>query len=96
MGNAPEAAHRTATLETLAGKAAEAGITAPVITVIGYAVVLRDEINWFETRPLFGKRIVVTRATAQSGHLSEKLRELGADVIEMPATRIADSTLLPS
>lgn len=94
-GTHPKQRTVTATLETLADKAAEAGITAPVITVIGYAVVLRDEINWFETRPLFGKRIVVTRAAAQSAHMSEKLRELGADVIEMPATRVARLDLAP-
>lgn len=94
-GTHPKQRTVTATLETLADKAAEAGIIAPVITVVGYAVVLRDEINWFETRPLFGKRIVVTRAAAQSAHLSEKLRELGADVIEMPATRVARLDLAP-
>ncbi|HMI46670.1 MAG TPA: uroporphyrinogen-III C-methyltransferase, partial [Gemmatimonadaceae bacterium] len=68
-----------ATLETIAAKAEEQNITAPVITVIGWSVVLRDELNWFEHRPLFGKRIVVTRATQQAPILSEKLRELGAD-----------------
>ncbi|MEP6904722.1 MAG: uroporphyrinogen-III C-methyltransferase [Gemmatimonadales bacterium] len=94
-GTHPKQRTVTATLETLAGKAAEAGITAPVITVIGYAVVLRDEINWFETRPLFGKRIVVTRAATQSAHLSERLRELGADVIEMPATQVVRLDLTP-
>jgi uroporphyrinogen III methyltransferase / synthase len=94
-GTHPKQRTVTATLETLADKAADAGIIAPVITVIGYAVVLRDEINWFETRPLFGKRIVVTRAAAQSAHLSEKLRELGAEVIEMPATRVARLDLAP-
>ena len=94
-GTHPKQRTVTATLETLADKAAEAGITAPVITVIGYAVVLRDEINWFETRPLFGKRIVVTRAATQSALLSERLRELGAGVIEMPATRIARLDLAP-
>jgi len=78
-----------ATLETIAAKAEEQNITAPVITVIGWSVVLRDELNWFEHRPLFGKRIVVTRATQQAPILSEKLRELGADAIEMPATQIA-------
>jgi uroporphyrinogen III methyltransferase/synthase len=53
-------------------------------------------MNWFESRPLFGKRIVVTRASTQAPLLSEKLRDLGADVIAMPATRIArlDLTLL--
>jgi uroporphyrinogen III methyltransferase / synthase len=78
-----------ATLDTLAAKAAEQGLAPPVITVIGWSVVLRDEIAWLEQRPLFGKRIVVTRATQQAPALSEKLAELGAEVIEMPATRIA-------
>jgi uroporphyrinogen III methyltransferase/synthase len=85
----------TATLSTLADEAARRGITAPVITVIGWPVILRDEINWFETRPLFGKRIVVTRAAQQSQSLVEKLAELGADVIEMPSTRIARLDLAP-
>ena len=84
-----------ATLETIAAKAEEQNITAPVITVIGWSVVLRDELNWFEHRPLFGKRIVVTRATQQAPILSEKLRELGADAIEMPATQIARLDLAP-
>jgi uroporphyrinogen III methyltransferase/synthase len=84
-----------ATLETIAAKAEEQNITAPVITVIGWSVVLRDELNWFEQRPLFGKRIVVTRATQQAPILSEKLRELGADAIEMPATQIARLDLGP-
>jgi uroporphyrinogen III methyltransferase / synthase len=84
-----------ATLDTIADRAVEAGVTAPVITVIGYPVILREEMNWFESRPLFGKRIVVTRAAAQAAPLSEKLQELGAEVIEMPATRIARLDLGP-
>jgi uroporphyrinogen III methyltransferase / synthase len=84
-----------ATLDTIAAKAEEQNITAPVITVIGWSVVLRDELNWFEQRPLFGKRVVVTRATQQAPALSEKLRELGADVIEMPSTQIARLDLAP-
>jgi uroporphyrinogen III methyltransferase/synthase len=84
-----------ATLETLAAKAEAQGLTAPVITVIGWSVVLRDEISWFERRPLFGKRIVVTRATQQASGLTEKLRDLGAEVIEMPSTRIARLDLSP-
>jgi uroporphyrinogen III methyltransferase/synthase len=85
----------TATLGTLAQKASEQGITAPVITVIGWPVILRDELNWFEQRKLFGKRIVVTRAAQQSAQLVDKLGELGAEVIEMPATRIARLDLSP-
>lgn len=94
-GTRPKQRTVVATLETLAAKAAEQDITAPVITVIGWSVVLRDELNWFERRPLFGKRIVVTRATQRAPALSEKLSELGADVIEMPATQIARLELAP-
>lgn len=85
----------TATLDTIADEAVRNGISAPVITVIGWPVILRDEIKWFENRPLFGRRIVVTRAARQSQSLVDKLTELGADVIEMPATRIARLDLAP-
>ena len=84
-----------ATLETLPAKAVEQNVSAPVITVIGWSIVLRDELNWFERRPLFGRRVVVTRAAQQAAELSERLRELGADVIEMPATQIARLDLAP-
>jgi len=56
--------------------------------VFGDVVTLRDELNWFEDRPLSGKRIVVTRTRSQAGVLSEQLRSLGADVIELPTIRI--------
>jgi len=85
----------TATLGTIADAAAKNGISAPVITVIGWSVILRDEIRWFENRPLFGRRIVVTRAAQQSQSLVDKLTEMGADVIEMPATRVARLDLSP-
>jgi uroporphyrinogen III methyltransferase/synthase len=94
-GTLPKQRTVVATLATLASKAEEQNLTAPVITVIGWSVVLRDELNWFEQRPLFGKRIVVTRSTQQAPLLSEKLRDLGADVIEMPATQIARLDLSP-
>lgn len=94
-GTYPKQRTVVATLETIAAKAAEQKIAAPAIIVIGWSVVLREELNWFEQRPLFGKRIVVTRATQQAHALSEKLRELGADVVEMPATQIARLDLAP-
>src|SRR6185437_3498748 len=94
-GTHPKQRTVVATLETIADKAVEKNIASPAITVIGYSVVLRDELNWFEQRPLFGKRIVVTRATQQAQALSERLRELGADVIEMPATQVARLDLAP-
>ncbi|CAN5678348.1 uroporphyrinogen-III C-methyltransferase [soil metagenome] len=78
-----------ATLGTICDAIERERIKAPVITVIGWPVLLRDEIAWFEKRPLFGRRIVVTRATDQAPTLSGRLRELGAEVLEVPAVRIA-------
>jgi uroporphyrinogen III methyltransferase/synthase len=94
-GTLPRQRTVVATLETLAEMAAAAGVTAPVITIIGWPVILRDEIDWYERRPLFGKRIVVTRAAQQSSVLTDRLAELGADVLEMPATKIARLDLAP-
>jgi uroporphyrinogen III methyltransferase/synthase len=84
-----------ATLATLCDAIEAERLTAPVVTVIGWSVLLRDEIAWFEKRPLFGKRIVVTRAADQAPALSGRLRELGAEVLEVPAVRIARLDLDP-
>ena len=78
----------TGTLGTIAAIAEEAEFSAPAVAVIGGVVSLREELNWFETRPLFGKKIVVTRTRKQAGALSAKLRALGADVDEIPTIRI--------
>ena len=77
-----------ATVHTLAERVTSEGLTAPVISIIGQSVALREDISWFESRPLFGKRIVVTRATAMPGTLASLLRARGADVIEAPSTEI--------
>lgn len=87
-GTHPKQRTVVATVRTLATQATAEGLTAPVITIIGNSVTLRDEISWFESRPLFGKRIVVTRATSMPGTLSDLLRARGADVIETPSTEI--------
>jgi len=76
------------TLENIAKRVAESGFAAPAVAVFGDVVTLRDQLNWFEDRPLSGKRIVVTRARAQASALSEQLHALGADVIELPTIRI--------
>ncbi|MEP6732795.1 MAG: uroporphyrinogen-III C-methyltransferase [bacterium] len=80
----------TATVSTLADAVSREGLTAPVITIIGDVVSLRDQIAWFDRRPLFGKRIVVTRASAQATGLRDALAELGAEVLELPAMRIEE------
>src|SRR5437762_3151985 len=76
------------TLENIAERASAAGLEAPAVAIFGDVVELRKNLNWFEKRPLFGKRIVVTRARKQVGKLSSQLRGLGADVIELPTIRI--------
>lgn len=78
----------TGTLGTIADRVEETEFKSPAVCVIGTVVNLRDELNWFETRPLFGKRVVVTRTRKQAGVLSAQLRELGADVYELPTIRI--------
>jgi uroporphyrinogen III methyltransferase/synthase len=83
------------TLSTIAARAEAEGIAAPAITVIGEVVRLRADLAWFDRRPLFGRRIVVTRARAQASELSARLRGLGADVIEVPAIRIVPLDLAP-
>ena len=78
----------TATVSTLADAIAREGVGAPVITVIGDVVALRDEIAWFDRLPLFGRRVVVTRASAQASALRDALAALGAEVLELPALRV--------
>jgi uroporphyrinogen III methyltransferase/synthase len=76
------------TLETVASLVEEAGITAPAITVVGEVVSLRDSLAWFEERPLFGRRVVVTRARAQASDFASALTLLGAAVVQFPTIRI--------
>ncbi|MBT3320496.1 MAG: uroporphyrinogen-III C-methyltransferase, partial [Clostridia bacterium] len=72
------------TLGTLAEIVEKSGIGAPGLIVIGEVVAKRDALSFFETKPLFGKKIIVTRARAQSSKLLESINELGGKAIEMP------------
>jgi len=78
----------TGTVSDIAAKAEAAAFKAPAVAVFGDVVSLRDKLNWFESKPLFGKRIAVTRTRQQAGDLVQRLRELGADAFEMPTIRI--------
>jgi len=60
----------------------------PAILVVGRVVALREHLRWFDARPLFGKRILVTRPREQSLDLTERLEEMGADAIEAPMIRV--------
>ena len=88
-GTVPEQRTVTGTLEDIANRVEEANLKPPAITVIGDVVALREAgLDWYERRPLFGRRIVVTRARAQAGELSEKLQRLGAEVLEFPTIEV--------
>ncbi len=87
-GTTPNQRTITGTLADIAGKAESAGLGAPAIIVIGKVVLLRDRLSWFESQPLFGKKIVVTRTRDQASVLAEKLGGLGAEVIEFPTIEI--------
>ena len=78
----------TGDLGNIAKVVAEKNFQPPAVAVIGDVVKLRKKLNWFESRPLFGKRIVVTRTRKQAGALGAGLRALGADVFELPTIRI--------
>lgn len=76
------------TVANIASRVAERGFAAPAVAVFGEVVALRKELNWFEDRPLAGKRIIVTRTRTQAGALTKQLAQLGADVLELPTIRI--------
>src|SRR6266404_2121358 len=78
----------TGTLENIGQRVVDLGFEAPAVAVFGEVVALRESLNWYEKRPLSGKRIVVTRTRRQASALSDRLRALGADVIELPTIRI--------
>lgn len=82
------------TLVTTLGQAYEdvekAGLKPPAIFIVGEVVKLRQELSWFETKPLFGKTFVVTRARSQASELTSRLEKSGARVIEVPAIRLTD------
>ncbi|MBW1659936.1 MAG: uroporphyrinogen-III C-methyltransferase [Deltaproteobacteria bacterium] len=87
-GTTPRQQAVTGTLATMPEIVEKAGIKPPAILVVGEVVTLRDSLNWFERRPLFGKRIVVTRARAQASDMRRKLEDLGAEVVQFPTIRI--------
>lgn len=87
-GTSPRQRVAVATLATLADEVAAQGLKPPSILLFGSVAARRSEIEWFERRPLHGKRVVVTRARAQASGMASTLRELGAEVVELPAIRI--------
>ena len=78
----------TGPLSNIVDLAYEKGISSPVIAVIGDVAGLRETLRWFDNRPLFGKRALVTRTRTQAGKLSQRLEALGAIAVEAPTIEI--------
>ncbi len=87
-GTRPEQRTVVGSLTDIVDKVTEQHLPAPAVVVIGEVVRLREKLRWFDNRPLFGKRILVTRARRQASALSKLLSERGAQAIELPAIDI--------
>jgi uroporphyrinogen III methyltransferase/synthase len=91
-GTTPQQQTIIGTIADLAASVAGANLPTPALTIIGEIVRLRATLNWFESRPLFGQTVVVTRARAQSSELAATLERLGAMVLEAPTILFRDPT----
>jgi uroporphyrinogen III methyltransferase/synthase len=80
--------NRQRTVRATLGTLGEHPLRAPAVIVVGE--VARESLDWFEGRPLFGLRVVVTRARGQASALSALLRDRGAEVVEVPTIEIVD------
>jgi uroporphyrinogen III methyltransferase/synthase len=87
-GTRPDQETVVGTLEDIVGKIQERHLALPGMIVVGEVVRLREKLNWFETRPLFGRRILVTRPEEQASDFSYELLRYGADPIEFPTIRV--------
>ncbi len=88
-GTTPKQFSITGTLENINDRVKSIGLKPPAIIVVGDVVKLRKKMNWFENRPLMGKRIVVTRAREQASDLVKLLSNLGAECLECPTIKVA-------
>ena len=78
----------TGILKDIVEKVEDSGLTNPSIIIVGEVVKLREELQWFEQKPLFGKRVLVTRARHQASELSALIQELGGEAVEFPVIKI--------
>lgn len=79
---------RVSTVAELADVVATEGLSAPAMVLVGEVVAHREEIDWFEQRPLFGRRIALTRTRAQASEMRARLESLGAEVLELSLIEI--------
>jgi uroporphyrinogen III methyltransferase / synthase len=86
-GTRPEQRTVTGTLRNIEKRVAEAKLATPALIVVGEVVKLHDVINWFESKPLFGRRVVVTRAREQASQMVQLLADSGANVLQFPTIK---------
>ncbi|MGC7870944.1 uroporphyrinogen-III C-methyltransferase [Desulfosporosinus sp. SYSU MS00001] len=91
-GTRPEQRTLVGSLSNIAEKVKEEGFTNPSIIIVGEVVSLREKLQWFEKKPLFGQRIIVTRARHQASELSQAIEALGGEAWEFPTIEIAPPT----
>jgi uroporphyrinogen III methyltransferase/synthase len=89
-GTMPDQEVVSGKLNDIVERVRQAELKPPAIIVVGETVDLRRELGWWETGPLWGKRIMVTRSRNQASILVKKIRELGGDAIEFPTIEIAE------
>jgi len=89
-GTRPDQRTVIGTVANLAERIARAQLKPPALIIVGEVVALREDLNWFEKLPLFGQRIVLTRAGEQAGESAEQLWRLGADVVPAPTIEIRE------
>ncbi|MFC2007603.1 uroporphyrinogen-III C-methyltransferase [Chloroflexota bacterium] len=87
-GTTPRQKTVVGTLADIAARVDEAKLSPPAVVVVGEVVSLREKLPWFDNRPLFGKRVLVTRSRHQASKLSRLLTEHGALPIELPVIDI--------
>jgi len=87
-GTTPEQQTVTGTLADIEARVEDAGLKPPAITVVGEVVRLRQTLSWFENRPLFGKRVLITRTRRQASTLARLLSDEGAIPVELPSIEI--------
>lgn len=87
-GTTPKQTSVVGTLEDIVESVKAAGLKSPAIIIIGNVVKLKDKMDWFEKKPLFGKRIIVTRAREQASDLVGMLSDLGAECLEFPTIKV--------
>ena len=88
VGTTPQQHVIQGTLDTIVEKVEAAQLKSPALIIVGEVNRLRERLRWFDTKPLFGKRILVTRARAQTSEFAELLEANGAEVIQFPTIEI--------